>query len=156
VGAIAILFVLYRAAVLLSGRTAPAWKPGLPAGTALGTAAGFFSTMAHAAGPIMAAYLLPQNLGRRVYVGTTVVFFAVVNQLKLIPYGILGLLKAPNLLFSLSLLPFVPLGVWLGVWLNRRMSERVFLLIVYVLLFLAGLKLLGVPFPTDMLTGSGR
>ncbi len=151
VGAIAIFFVVYRVASYLAGRTAVAWKPGIPAGSALGACAGFLSTLAHAAGPIMAAYLLPQNLGRRVYVGTSVVFFAILNAVKLIPYAHLDLLTAPNLLFSLALLPVVPLGVWLGVWSNRKISERAFLIVVYVLLFLAGLRLLGVPLPLDIL-----
>jgi uncharacterized membrane protein YfcA len=37
--------------------------------------------------------------------------------------------------------PLVPLGVWLGVWLNRRMSEKFFLNAVYAITFLAGLQL---------------
>ncbi|GIW76040.1 MAG: hypothetical protein KatS3mg104_1103 [Phycisphaerae bacterium] len=36
---------------------------------------GISTTLAHAAGPIMAAYLLPLRLERRVFVGTTAVFF---------------------------------------------------------------------------------
>ena len=147
VGAVAVLFVADRLVRHLSRRTPEAWKPGTAAGTALGAGAGFFSTVAHAAGPIVAAYLLPQRLGRQVYVGTTVVFFTVVNHLKLVPYGLLGLLEVNNLVLSLILLPMVPVGVWLGVWLNRRISERAFLVVVYVLLFATGLKLLGVPIP---------
>jgi uncharacterized membrane protein YfcA len=151
VGAIALFFVTYRIAGYVAGRAPAAWRPGIPAGSALGASAGFLSTLAHAAGPVMAAYLLPQHLGRRIYVGTTVFFFAIINLVKLIPYACLDLLETPNLLFSLALLPVVPLGVWAGVWLNRRIGERAFLIVVYVLLFLAGLRLLGVPLPLDVL-----
>jgi uncharacterized membrane protein YfcA len=33
-------------------------------------------------------------------------------------------------------------GVWLGVWMNRRCPEQAFLKVVYVTLFLAGLQLM--------------
>jgi uncharacterized membrane protein YfcA len=150
VGSIALVFVLDRVVRVMLRRQSAAWTPGAPAGALLGGAAGFFSTLAHAAGPILAAYLLPQKLGRQLYVGTSVVFFVVINHLKLIPYAYQGLLESANLTFSLVLLPVVPLGVWLGVWLNRRMSERAFLVVVYALLFLTGLKLLGVPTPLEL------
>ena len=37
----------------------------------------------------------------------------------------------------------MPLGVWLGVWLNRRFSETAFVRVIYVILFLTGLQLIG-------------
>lgn len=151
VGAVALFFVTYRVVRFLLHGEALAWKPGAPAATLLGASAGFFSTLAHAAGPIMAAYLLPQKFSRQLYVGTTVVFFTVVNHLKLLPYSYWGLFDGSRILFSLALLPAVPLGVWLGVWLNRRVDEKLFLVIVYVLLFLTGLKLVGIPTPLDLL-----
>ncbi len=156
VGAIALLFVFYRVGRALAGRASSSWRPGLPTGVLFGLVAGFCSTMAHAGGPIMAAYLLPQGLGRRVYVGTTVFFFGIVNHLKLIPYGSLGMLQGPNLLFSLSLLPTVPLGVWLGVTLNKKISESAFLVAVYIILFLVGLKLVGVPSPIELFLAPSR
>lgn len=156
VGVIALLFVAHRGAQALRGGSSTAWRPARWSGSLFGGAAGFFSTLAHAAGPIMAAYLLPQNLGRRLYVGTTVVFFVMVNHVKLVPYGLQGKLRFDNLKLSLILLPVVPVGVWLGVWLNRRMSERVFLTVVYVLLLLSGLRLTGVPTPLDLLVGALR
>mgnify|MGYP003329894789 CR=1 FL=1 len=36
-------------------------------------------------------------------------------------------------------LPLVPLGVWAGVWLNRRFNEKWFVRVVLVALFLSGL-----------------
>ena len=39
-------------------------------------------------------------------------------------------------------LPLVPVGVWLGVWLNRRVSEKLFLKLVYAMTFLTGLQLI--------------
>ena len=38
--------------------------------------------------------------------------------------------------------PLAPLGIWLGVWLHRRMPEAAFYQITYGLLFVSGAKLL--------------
>jgi len=42
---------------------------------------------------------------------------------------------------SLCLLPLVPVGVWFGVRLNRKIPEKLFLRTVYFITFLAGLEL---------------
>ena len=62
-------------------------------GMVLGGIAGFSSVIAHAGGPPVAIYMLPQELSRDLFVGATVLFFTIVNLTKLIPYGILGLLE---------------------------------------------------------------
>jgi uncharacterized membrane protein YfcA len=40
------------------------------------------------------------------------------------------------------LLPTAPAGVLLGIWLARRISDRIFYRAVFTLLLLAGIKLL--------------
>jgi uncharacterized membrane protein YfcA len=102
---------------------------------------GFTSTVAHAGGPPLAVYLYPLRMDRATLAATTVVFFSVMNYVKLIPYALLGQLSAQNLLTSLLLLPLAPLGVRLGIWLQARMSDRVFYRIVYVMLAVTGSKL---------------
>ena len=39
-------------------------------------------------------------------------------------------------------LPIIPLGVWIGVWLNRKFSERLFLRLVYAFTLVTGLQLI--------------
>ena len=39
-------------------------------------------------------------------------------------------------------MPFAPIGVWLGIWLHNRVSNALFYIICYGLLFLVGIKLL--------------
>ena len=51
---------------------------------------------------------------KTIFVGTSVVFFAIVNYVKLIPYGLLGQLSTNNLGLSLLFAPLAPLGIWLG------------------------------------------
>ena len=38
--------------------------------------------------------------------------------------------------------PLAPLGIWLGVFLHRRMSDRAFYAVSYTLLFVTGVKLI--------------
>jgi len=71
-----------------------------------------------------------------------VVFFAGVNYVKLVPYGLLGLLGTDNLLTSLALSPVAPAGMLLGTWLHDRIPPGPFYRLCYGFVFLAGLKLL--------------
>jgi hypothetical protein len=106
-----------------------------------GAVGGFTSTLAHAGGPPVAVYLLPQKLHPTLFVGTTVIVFTVINYVKLVPYAWLGQLRTENLLTSLALLPLAPLGVRLGRWLHDRVDDVLFYRISYVLLLVTGLKL---------------
>jgi hypothetical protein len=124
------------------GRPAAAYRPRVWHGVGIGAAAGLTSTLAHAGGPVIALFLLPQQLGRRVFVGTVIKYFFVGNLVKLIPYWRQGLMTAPNAMLSLALLPFVLAGSLAGVYLNRRFSDRAFRLVVYGLAFGFGLYLL--------------
>jgi hypothetical protein len=145
-GVIAVVFsvnqafgLTQRLAAKLAADPAP---PGRIAGAFWGLASGFTSTLAHAGGPPFWVYMLPQGLDRTKLVATSVVFFLVVNYVKLIPYAMLGQLNLGNLSISLLLAPLAPIGIWLGVWLHRRMSDLLFYRLSYVLLFATGVKLL--------------
>jgi uncharacterized membrane protein YfcA len=112
------------------------------AGAVAGFAAGFTSFIAHAGGPPFQAYALPQKLPHRIYAGSAVMFFFVVNAVKLVPYGALGQFSGANLATSLVLLPLAPIGVWVGVWLVNRIDGDLFYRIIYGLVFATGVKLL--------------
>lgn len=120
------------------------WRPGWIGGTLLGTAAGVSSTLAHAAGPVMAMYLLPQQLSPAHYMGTNTVYFGVLNTLKLVPYLAQGIINAGTLAQSLLMSPAVIAGTLLGIWMNSRFHAAGFARVLYVLLFLTGLELMGV------------
>lgn len=116
-------------------------EPSRAGGTFWGAIAGYVSYIAHAGGPPVAIYLLPQHLPKTTLVGTTVLFFAIINFIKLIPYAWLGQINSESFMTSLVLLPLAPLGVQLGVYLHNRVSDKVFYWVSYGFLFLAGLKL---------------
>jgi len=135
------------------GFTTHHWLGGLPAtrtargvdarrGTFWGAVSGFTSFIAHAGGPPMSVYLLPQRMDKTRFLATTVLFVLFMNYVKLVPYAWLGQFSYENLSTSLVLVPLAPVGMWLGIWMHRVVPEGIFYRICYLLLFLAGLKLL--------------
>jgi uncharacterized protein len=106
------------------------------------TLSGYTSTLAHAGGPPLSIYLLPQRMDKALMVGTTVVFFAVMNYVKLIPYTLLGMFDGRNLATSAVLVPLGVFGIFCGVWLRKIIPETLFYRFCYGFLFVTGLKLL--------------
>lgn len=114
----------------------------LQKGSFWGSIAGFTSFVAHAGGPPLQFYMLPQKLDKTLYVGTSVWFFFAVNYVKLVPYALLGQFSSENLGTSLILLPLAPVGIWLGVRAHKLIPEAIFYRIAYMLVLLTGAKLL--------------
>ncbi len=106
-----------------------------------GAVSGYTSFIAHAGSPPVQVVLLPQKLDKTTYVGTVTLFFAVVNYVKLVPYGWLGQLDPANLMTSLVLSPVAPIGIYAGVYLHKRINEALFYRLMYVMLFVTGSKL---------------
>jgi hypothetical protein len=141
-GAITILFGAYRLLAERGGRIAapsasPAWV-----GSLFGVATGFTSQIAHAGGPPFQMWVMPKRLPRDVFVGTSAIFFAVVNWIKVPAYVALGQFTTANLLATAVLLPVAVLASLAGVNLVRRVSPERFYTIVYWLMIVAGAKLL--------------
>ena len=87
-------------------------------------------------------YLLPLNLPRAYYVGTMGWSFLLVNLAKLPFFIELGLFTTASLTASLALAVFVPIGVALGMWLNRVMNDTWFYHISHAFLLLLGARLM--------------
>lgn len=141
-GAISILFGAYRLWTERGGRVAlpsssPAWVGGL-----FGIATGFTSQIAHAGGPPFQMWVMPRRLPRDVFVGTSAIFFALINWIKVPAYVALGQFTAENALASLVLLPLALLASLAGVRLVRKVPMDRFYTIVYALMIAAGAKLL--------------
>jgi len=140
-GAIALFFVAFQGARVLVLGILEKRHPQAIEGVFMGGLSGFASTLAHAGGPPVAIYLLPQKLPRDLFVGTTVIFFASLNLMKLGPYTALGLIHIGNLTAIAILAPLTFVGVRLGIWLNRRFTDVWFLRAVYAVVLLSGLHL---------------
>lgn len=139
VGALTLAFLAQR--LLFAPR---AGSPPLPgwAAQGLAVASGFTSFVAHAGSPPLNAYLLPLRLAPMRFAGTSAVFFAAINLAKWGPYAALGLLDRANLATSLLLAPLAPMGVWLGVFLARRIHATWYYRVAYAGMFFTGCKLL--------------
>ena len=138
-GVMSVGFVLHYYGMRVGARAS---SPSRALGFFWSTVSGLTSTIAHAGGPPLSIYLLPLRLEKSVLVGTTVVFFAVVNLVKLVPYAWLDLFDDRNLATSAALAPLAPVGIYAGYQMMRRVNEAIFYRICYALLFVVGLRLL--------------
>lgn len=130
IGTLCLLFVGVQLPGLW-GRRVPSLPPGRASSLAVGGTAGVVSTLSHGAGPIVTLYLLQEKLEKRVLVGTLVFFFLIVNVAKVPTYVAQGLITAETLRNTVWVLPLLPLGTLSGAWLNRRVPERPFILVMY-------------------------
>jgi len=117
-------------------------KPSIWRGAIAGGLSGFTSTISHAGGPPYQIYIMPQRLAKMTFVGTTAIFFAVVNAVKIAPVLALGQFTSKNLFTSAVLLPLAAATNYLGIVLVRRMPSELFYRIVYLVMFLLSLELI--------------
>lgn len=138
VGLIGLAFCLIR---WLGAAAAAARPADVPRGLFWGAVSGFTSFVSHGGGPPYQMYVVPQRLPKMVYAGTTTLTFAAINALKLIPYAALGQLNPANLTVTALLMPVAVAATFVGVWLTRRLPEKLFYRLVMAALFLISLKL---------------
>lgn len=139
VGLIALGFGVQR--ILAERRGVPARAGGALGGVMMGAAAGFTSQIAHAGGPPFQLHVLPMKLPRDVFIGTSSVFFAVVNWLKVPAYWALGVFTPANLRIAAALVPAALFATWAGTVLVRRIDGPRFYAIMHALMIFVGAKL---------------
>ncbi|WP_421936382.1 sulfite exporter TauE/SafE family protein [Phenylobacterium sp.] len=145
-GAISILFAAYR--LWLSRAAATTAPRNLPPaadtalGFGLGAASGFTSQIAHAGQPPFQMWVLPKSLPPASLVGTTAIYFATINWIKVPAYWALGQFTAQNLTTAAALLPVAIASTFAGVWLVRRIDPGRFYTLIYVLMILVGGQLI--------------
>ncbi len=106
-----------------------------------GVAAGFATTVANAAGPVMNLYLLGKRLTKEEFVATGAWFFFLINLTKLPIYAGHGLFNRTSLLFDAAMVPMILVGAATGRWLVNQMSPRIFEVLVIALTFISTLLL---------------
>lgn len=143
IGGNALLFTLMSGfrAIRNPGKLERATQPETLKGIFWSSFSGFASYIAHAGGPPLLMYLLPQRMEKMLLAGTMTVYFALVNFLKLIPYLWFGQLDLTNFTQALILTPLAPLGIWIGYWLIKRIDTKSFYRVSHALLPIAGAKL---------------
>jgi len=106
-----------------------------------GVMAGFATTIANAAGPVMSSYLLMQRMPKERLVATGAWFFLIVNVAKLPIYAFNELITPTSLTFDLMMAPVAVCGALLGLGLISRLSQRVFDVLTLTLSAVAALFL---------------
>jgi uncharacterized protein len=141
-GIVGVFTLLFLAQRLLFPPRPDSPPPSRWLGALLTATSGFTSFIAHAGGPPINAYVIPLKLKPVLFTGTMAFFFFFINLSKWVPYAWLGLLDLRNMVTSLALLPFAPIGVWVGVRIAHRINQTLFYRFVYAGMFLTGVKLL--------------
>jgi uncharacterized membrane protein YfcA len=129
-----VLWQLYR----LTGRELPTLPPHPASAVSVAFVAGAVSTLNNASGPIITVYLLQEKLEKRVLVGTMLLYTLIINTVKLptylypIPPDHTGLINSRTLADSIWFIPLIPIGTLIGAWMNRRIAEKPFAIVMYV------------------------
>lgn len=142
VGIIALAFGNYRLLPLLGRQVrlagpAPEWV-----GIAMGGLSGFTSQIAHAGGPPFQIWALSRNFPHLVFVGTSSIFFAIINWMKVPAYAALGQFNTQNMTLTLLFMPLAIASTFAGVWLVKRVSPARFNIIINILMIAIGLELI--------------
>ena len=91
-----------------------------------GIAAGFSTTVANAAGPVMSLYLLSKQLPKDEFVATGAWFFFFINLMKLPIYAWQGMISVQSLQFGATMAPAVMVGALAGRWLINHIPANIF------------------------------
>lgn len=141
-GAITLLFGVYRMWVERGGRvvaasTSPGWV-----GSLFGVATGFTSQIAHAGGPPFQMWVTPRKLPHLRYAGTNSILFAAINWIKVPSYLALGAFTRDVLIAAALLIPLAIITTLVSVRIVRILRPERFYTIIYILMVLLGSKLI--------------
>jgi uncharacterized protein len=125
-GVVSFAFSLQQIKRQLSLSLHPAQDHARWLGVLSGMGSGFTSMIAHAGTPPFQFYVMPKNLDRDMYVGTSVLFFAATNLMKAPAFLALGQLSVSQLKTTLIFFPLAMASSWLGVRLVRTIDVRKF------------------------------
>ncbi len=140
VGLVSLIFGARQLQITLRGVARPRRSSDVM-GVVWGTTSGFTSQIAHAGGIPFQIYMLPKRLDRDVLIGTSAIFFATMNWLKVPAYAALGQFTRANMATSLALFPLAVVSTLVGAKIIRRVDPERFYVLIYVLLLLTGMKL---------------
>ncbi len=107
-----------------------------------GAVAGVTTFITHSGAPPTQAFLIPQNLPRLIFAGTMAITFALANFAKIPSYYALGLFEGLDWTLAAGLAAVGIAGTFVGRWMVKRMSDRVFMRVIEVLLLLLSMILL--------------
>jgi uncharacterized membrane protein YfcA len=142
VGVIALSFGAYRLLPLFGAQLKLAGPVPEWVGVVMGGVAGFTSQVAHAGGPPFQIWALSRNFPHLVFVGTSSIFFAIINWMKVPAYAALGQFNTQNMTLTAIFLPLAVLSTMAGVRLVKRVSPERFNIVIQLLMVVVGVELI--------------
>jgi hypothetical protein len=110
---------------------------------AMGVLGGFATMIGNVAGPIFAIYLLAMHLPKNSFIGTGAWFFLIINFTKFpLHIFIWKTITWHTFTLDLLLLPGIALGAFLGVWLVKKFSDKLYRAFVFIITALSAFLLL--------------
>jgi uncharacterized membrane protein YfcA len=111
-------------------------------GVCFGFASGITSALAHTGGIVFSFYLLPHSRTKEIFVSTSLFLFFTSGLVKAGIFWYYQILTLQMLWISLALIPALILGSGAGKWLNRHISNRLFLRLISIFVTGMGIKLI--------------
>jgi uncharacterized membrane protein YfcA len=107
-----------------------------------GILGGFSTMIGNTAGPILSVFMLSVRLPKESFVGTAAWFFLIVNYLK-IPLQVFAWhnISLKTLQFDLFMIPFILLGIWLGILFVKKVTQSQYRIAVYALTLVSAVLL---------------
>ena len=142
VGVIALLFGSYRLLPVLGVQLrlagpAPEWV-----GVVMGGVSGLTSQIAHAGGPPFQIWALSRNFPHLMFIGTSSIFFAIINWMKVPAYAALGQFNTENMTLTAIFMPLAIVSTLAGVKLVKHVSAERFNMIIQLLMIAVGVELI--------------
>jgi len=107
-----------------------------------GLLAGFTTQVANAAGPVMAIYLIAMRFEKKEYMGTAAWYFMILNWTKVPIFMYEGRITLASVRADLAMIPLLLVGAAVGIWMLKKMPQKLFEKIVLILAAAAAVKLL--------------
>jgi uncharacterized membrane protein YfcA len=108
----------------------------------VGAGLGFFSALLGSVGPLAAPFFLSHGLVAGAYIGTEALTAVTMHLVKVSIYGGYALLSGASVAVGLAIGVVMVLGSYLGTLLLARVPERLFPVIIEVVLVISGIQLL--------------
>ena len=142
IGFIVLAMVTIRAKSLFSEKKNTEIEHSKLYANSMGFLAGATTMMANAAGPVMTLYLLSMKMPKQKFIGTAAWFFFIVNWIKLPLMATEDMVTIDTIKINLIAFPAVVGGALAGIWLFKRIPQRLFNILALVLAAAAAIKLL--------------
>jgi len=138
--------IIALVALMIMNKTGWIARDKLPEGKLFAWSAGFLvgvtTMMANAAGPVAAIYLLALRMDKVEFIGTNAWFFLLINVFK-VPFSFhLGFIEKESLIFNLIELPMILFGIYVGIKVVRKVSDKMFFRLVLFLTLFSAVRML--------------